>query len=110
MGQAFLNLSYKKTKRYRRSVGHAFSSLIIKRDNYHCVKCKKEEDLISHHIIPVNINPNRIDDETNMVALCRECHLKAHNGYYKGPVNKEIQKELQNYIDHLDHSIFENYA
>lgn len=62
---------------------------IFKRDMGLCQDCLKEGKIVSaeevHHIIPIstqNIHDESITlNESNLVALCRECHKARHNGH-----------------------------
>jgi len=65
-------------------------SRVLKRDNYHCQKCGKQEILEIHHIIPLSkilkefniksteqaINCKELWDINNGVTLCLNCHMK----------------------------------
>jgi hypothetical protein len=50
--------------------------IILKRDNFCCVKCKSPDYLIVHHIIPLKSGGNHNFD--NLETLCRDCHYKIH--------------------------------
>lgn len=41
-----------------------------------CANCGSDKNIEIHHIVPLANGGNHIF--TNMVALCKECHLKAH--------------------------------
>jgi 5-methylcytosine-specific restriction endonuclease McrA len=49
---------------------------VFERDNYACVVCGSEEKLNIHHI---STHENKLD---NLVTLCSNCHLKAHDGCF----------------------------
>lgn len=75
---------------------------ILKRDNYECVVCKSKKDLVIHHVIPVLSHDIQLDKyenkyflnhrawtekekkyhESNLVTLCKRCHLGIHNHNY----------------------------
>ena len=40
-----------------------------------CACCSTKNDLEVHHIVPVHVDPTRELDGTNLVTLCRRCHL-----------------------------------
>jgi hypothetical protein len=57
--------------------------LVLERDNYTCVKCKKHQSeldygLICHHIDPVINNPVESADIDNCITLCKDCHAGVH--------------------------------
>ena len=53
--------------------------------NAKCKRCGCQDNLITHHIIPYSVNPERFVDKSNMVVLCEECHRKYHHEYgFKG--------------------------
>ena len=47
-----------------------------------CEYCGKQEKIEAHHIVPKCVNPELEFDLTNGIALCHECHVRAHGGYY----------------------------
>lgn len=53
-----------------------------RRDKYLCQKClrfgRKSPAEIVHHIVPVEVDPAREYDLTNLQSLCRKCHNAAH--------------------------------
>lgn len=69
---------------------------ILKRDNYECVVCKSKKYLEIHHVAPVlshgtqlyNLNRRAWTEkekkyhESNLVTLCKRCHLGIHNHNY----------------------------
>ena len=75
-------------------------SLMFQIDNKKCIRCKSKGIHI-HHIQKVSntdySNENSIKliyQINNLVALCKDCHDDAHNGY-SYYINEVIQKELQ---------------
>ncbi len=51
----------------------------------HCLeKGKTSATKCVHHMVAVADNPDRLLDETNVVALCTECHKEEHGGHF-GP-------------------------
>lgn len=75
------------------------------RDGYTCQLCgDKDKEFHCHHIIPVSIAPDKIEDPTNLITLCQSCHNKAHDGDWQKinltiqgllQENKNLQKEIQ---------------
>ena len=49
------------------------------RDSRECQDCKKPAIFV-HHIKSAYYNPELCFDPDNLIALCRECHLKRHGG------------------------------
>jgi hypothetical protein len=43
-----------------------------------CVDCGRSDNLQAHHIIPVEIAPQKANDISNGVALCENCHSSKH--------------------------------
>lgn len=75
--------NYKKQRRkyengtHRRGVEPMIRAVILKRDRNLCVSCfRLEDNLQIHHIVPVSKGGN--DDLSNLVALCKSCHVKVH--------------------------------
>jgi 5-methylcytosine-specific restriction endonuclease McrA len=48
---------------------------ILKRDKYRCQKCGRYGYHV-HHIKPVSKHPDLVDDPTNLITYCKDCHLK----------------------------------
>lgn len=52
---------------------------VLSRDGYRCVECRKETGLIVHHLDGQGRgHPNPNNDDSNLITLCRACHLNAH--------------------------------
>jgi hypothetical protein len=77
---------------------------IRKRENHKCKNCnKKEKDLRRfldiHHIVPFRFfsgNYKKANKESNLVALCENCHKKAENFCKNGKLKswKEVRSKL----------------
>lgn len=56
--------------------------MILRRDNYLCVHCKRYGRLTKrtevHHILHVDEFPELRFDNDNLVSLCKRCHNKEH--------------------------------
>jgi hypothetical protein len=61
---------------------------------FKCALCGENLDNI-HHIVPKC--HCGMDDASNLIGLCSECHIKAHNGSYgdQNGYNLEIAKKLK---------------
>jgi 5-methylcytosine-specific restriction endonuclease McrA len=75
-GQIKYPKGYKKTT--SREVQPELRQLVLKRDNWTCVKCGNAKSLHCHHILPLNESPIESADMNNCVILCKECHKEAH--------------------------------
>jgi len=78
---------YKKYPEKLINVSHRrYTTLVLKpqiliRDNFTCQLCKlQKNNLIIHHILPIKIDSSEysIKNLTNLITLCKECHLIAH--------------------------------
>lgn len=72
---------------------YRFKKRILARDNYECVCCHKNKDLVIHHLDGYDKFPTKRCDETNAVTLCSNCHNNFHNVYGKGNNTKEQFEE-----------------
>ena len=57
----------------------AWAKRIKEEANYVCERCGSKENLEAHHEIPVKVDQSLVNDETNGICLCHECHMKAHS-------------------------------
>ena len=54
----------------------------LQRAGGHCQSCGQKRSLVVHHIEPLNGAPrnwNALNRPSNLIALCRICHGKAHS-------------------------------
>lgn len=73
----------------------ALRNEVYARDSHTCRLCGKPGGRLTlHHIVPVWARPDLADDETNVVTICRPCHLML-NG-----------RELE-YVEHFGRSLAE---
>lgn len=49
---------------------------ILERDAHRCFYCKATNNLVVHHIRPINMAGNHAD--YNLLTLCRPCHMREH--------------------------------
>ena len=61
-----------------REVQPELRHMVLKRDEYSCVKCGSNENLQCHHILPVAVEPLLSADIDNCITLCYNCHKKVH--------------------------------
>lgn len=80
----------------RRYVSLFIKPLILKRDKYQCQLCSSNSNLIIHHIIPISQDNSisNIINEANLITLCKDCHLLAHDGNYSR-LDISIQAKLR---------------
>lgn len=62
-----------------REVQPELRQLVLKRDNYTCQKCYKNNiELHCHHITGILQNPIESADMDNCITLCKKCHKEIH--------------------------------
>lgn len=68
---------------------------VLKRDLYTCQLCKTTKKLQVHHILPIQYDAQhkKVFDPYNLITLCKDCHLLAHNGNFR-TVNTELAEYL----------------
>ena len=72
---------------------------VFERDNYTCVLCGKlGGNLNAHHIVRWVDCQEKRDDPNNVITLCFDCHMKAHDRNLKTGLNLEIQTKLLSLI------------
>lgn len=77
-----LNSNYRHGQNIRRPRDykyHEFKPLrnkVFNRDNYKCFYCSSGGHLHAHHILPFWVKPEAFLDESNLITVCSECHLK----------------------------------
>ena len=67
----------------------------LRRAGYRCEACGTPGYLEVHHIKPLHKGGDAFD-MTNLMALCKTCHLKAH-GHDKTPQQREWLKRMKEY-------------
>ena len=67
---------------YRSAKWRKKRTVVLARDQYRCVECKKygriREATIVHHIKPYEEYPELAFVSSNLESLCAACHAKAH--------------------------------
>lgn len=66
-----------------------WAKAVKERDGYRCVKCGETKNLRAHHIDPVGMLPEYVNDLDNGVTLCEKCHREIHRE--SGCTIKEIR-------------------
>ena len=70
----------------------------LERAGYKCQICGSVKDLNVHHIIPVCVAPQFIDNDGNAAVVCRECHEMIHrcDDWSRADENRSGEKEVSN--------------
>ena len=66
-------------KQFLKRLRFEFFDDCMERDNYVCVKCKKNKAVDVHHITDRHEMPNMGYVKENGISLCSTCHLKAED-------------------------------
>ena len=90
----------------RNLFGSVMRAKIFSRDNGECQMCYKPSENV-HHIIPWSDCYKTEDqqlryDPENCIALCKDCHLKAHAGSYKKLDDKIAEQLLAKAIENTE--------
>lgn len=57
-----------------------------------CVLCGYEKHIHVHHVQPRHLFPELAVDHTNLIALCKDCHLCSGHLHHYRNYNKNIRK------------------
>jgi len=72
--------------------------IAIDRDEGLCSLCGKKAVNV-HHIIPAGLGGKRVHEPYNLICLCGECHIKAHQSQ---DVKREcIEVSMRQYGGHI---------
>ncbi len=77
-GQVMYPKTFKKTQE-KRGTQSELRELILERDNFKCIKCDSQNNLICHHIEGVLWEPLESADMDKCITVCEECHNKIHS-------------------------------
>jgi len=61
-----------------REVQPELRQMVLKRDDYKCVKCDSDGPLHCHHITGVELDPIESADVDNCITVCKDCHKEIH--------------------------------
>ena len=61
-----------------REVQPELRQMVLKRDDYTCVKCGSKESLHCHHIEGIRWEPLESADVDKCITVCKECHKTIH--------------------------------
>ena len=68
---------YIGVKAIRKKISEELRNNIFKRDNYKCVKCGSDENLVIDHIIP--FSKGGVTELDNLQTLCKKCNKEKGN-------------------------------
>ena len=75
-----------------REVQPQLRQIVLKRDDYKCIKCNNTENLHCHHIEGIRWEPIESADVDKCITVCKNCHIKIHKipgcGYHDMNCNK----------------------
>lgn len=77
------NKGIKKVSKKRIVVSDETYKEVFNRDNGLCQLCAKGTDLELHHIVYRSEDKNLINEPSNCIMLCNECHRKVHSNKKK---------------------------
>lgn len=77
------NKGIKKVSKKRIVVSDETYKEVFNRDNGLCQLCAKGTDLELHHIVYRSEDKNLINEPSNCIMLCSECHRKVHSNKKK---------------------------
>lgn len=83
--------------RYTKAWEHK-SEDIKERSQYMCATCREigrytYEDLETHHIIPLRLRPDLLLEDSNLICLCKRCHVRAERGEIDAGYLSQLAKE-----------------
>lgn len=69
---------------------------VLTRDNFKCTRCPADKQLVVHHLDKHGnrevYDSTRNDEMSNLVTLCRSCHLKEHRSILTSLRDKKFAK------------------
>lgn len=79
------------------------SKEILKRDNFTCAWCSKVGgELNVHHIELWSVKQDRRFDRTNLVTLCKACHLSVHKNNFHSEPDPIMSILLEGYAKYME--------
>lgn len=78
---------------YKSTIWKRAREKALSQQNYECQRCKAKglynrADTV-HHRIPVRVNPSLALTESNLEAICKECHYEEHHKEERTKLNEE---------------------
>jgi hypothetical protein len=62
----------------------------LEKDNYTCQDCKKHDNYLVHHVIPLALEGS--NDVNNLITLCDECHGERHKKIFLDLYKRQYEK------------------
>lgn len=94
-GTAVLKDHVKRRKQNRASPSK--KQKVKERDGNICIRCGSDENLVVHHIIPIDGDGS--NDISNLVTLCPNCHREAHGGNTRDSPTYATTPDFWNWIE-----------
>lgn len=92
--QPRLNKGIKKVSKKRIVVSDETYKQVYNRDNGICQLCASPNDIHLHHIVYRSESKDLINEPSNCIMLCSECHRKVHSNKHKWqPILQKIVEE-----------------
>lgn len=87
----------------QRTKFYEYSRKILVRDDYTCAWCSKFGGTLNvHHIKFWSSHPELRFVDSNLVTLCRPCHLKVHKNNFHGSADEVTSILLQGYVNFVE--------
>lgn len=83
-------------------------SKVLKRDSFCCAWCSSERTdkvIDVHHLVPWAVSKELRFETSNLVSLCKDCHLKVHQGKHTGPVSEVMTILLQGFVNYQEENL-----
>ena len=61
---------------------------IFEKFNFRCGRCRKQDAVTLHEIVPKSKRPLTWMQEDNRIPLCNDCHIWAHSRGYKNSMEE----------------------
>jgi len=69
-------LSKRAEKAAKHTTWRKVRAVVLERDKHQCRACGQKHGLDVHHVVMRSLGGS--DDESNLLALCRDCHASVH--------------------------------
>ncbi|AMR57306.1 hypothetical protein vB_PsyM_KIL3b_0059 [Pseudomonas phage vB_PsyM_KIL3b] len=87
----------------QRKLFKPLSKEVLLRDDFTCSWCSKiGGNLNVHHIELWSVKPDRRFDRTNLVTLCKPCHLTVHKNNFHGEPDPIMSILLEGYAKYME--------
>lgn len=83
----------KKPKQKRVVVSKETYNIVMEESKGHCQLCELKKPLVLHHIIYRSTSKSLIDEPSNCIMLCNDCHIIVHSNKKEyQPILLQIKK------------------